>query len=555
MNAEEVLKFTDALVFTKVGVHLNDLQRLLIESAWSGSRQCYEQIAKASGYSPNYLKQDAGPKLWQLLSNVFGEKVKKNTFKAAVERQAILASRTNLTNLTNLTILQPSINQHSVTNQYHDWGEAPDVSIFYGRTKEILTLEEWMTRDNCRVIGIMGIGGIGKTHLSVKFAEGIQSQFDFLIWRSLENEPSLEDILNSLLQSFTKQEEVDIPESVDKKTSLLLNYLRKYRCLVILDNLESILCSGEKIGSYKPGFEDYGNFFKRLGECRHRSCLIITSREKPKEVALMEGENSPVRCIHLRGLSASAGQQLLQSKGCYCPSEREYKYLVEQYSGNPLVLKIAAVAIKELFQGDIREFIQHKTLALDEIINLLEQQFNRLPNLAKAILYWLAIHREPVSIAQLLSEIHPPVSQQKIMETLKYLIQSSLIENNGNKFTLKRILMDYITTLLIEEVCEEIITGKLDILNSHALLKIENHGSMKKTQINFIVKPVIEKLVAVFKNQSDLGIHLKNIHSKIEEYHEDESGYASENIFNLICQIPNNLIGYSLYTYKFLQPQ
>jgi hypothetical protein len=88
MNIEDVLNFTDSLVFAKKGKHLNDLQRIIIEAASSGSRYGYEEIAQASGYSPNYLKQDVGPKLWQLLSDVFGEKIKKNNFRATVERKA-----------------------------------------------------------------------------------------------------------------------------------------------------------------------------------------------------------------------------------------------------------------------------------------------------------------------------------------------------------------------------------------------------------------------------------------------------------------------------------
>ncbi len=96
MNIEDVLNFTDSLVFAKKGIHLNDLQRTIIQAASSGLRHRYEEIAQANGYSPNYLKQDVGPKLWQLLSDVFGEKIKKNNFRATVERKAGLAGTPRL---------------------------------------------------------------------------------------------------------------------------------------------------------------------------------------------------------------------------------------------------------------------------------------------------------------------------------------------------------------------------------------------------------------------------------------------------------------------------
>jgi hypothetical protein len=48
-----------------------------------------------------------------------------------------------------------------------DWGEAPDISAFYGRMEELTQLEQWMVHDRCRLVALLGMGGIGKTALSV----------------------------------------------------------------------------------------------------------------------------------------------------------------------------------------------------------------------------------------------------------------------------------------------------------------------------------------------------------------------------------------------------
>ncbi|BAZ10952.1 WD-repeat protein [Calothrix sp. NIES-4071] len=62
-------------------------------------------------------------------------------------------------------------------NECHvDWGEAVDVSVFYGRAQELATLEEWIINDNCRLIVLLGMGGIGKTSLSVKLAQKLLKQ-------------------------------------------------------------------------------------------------------------------------------------------------------------------------------------------------------------------------------------------------------------------------------------------------------------------------------------------------------------------------------------------
>jgi hypothetical protein len=169
----------------------------------------------------------------------------------------------------------------------------------------------------------------------------------------------------------------------------------------------------------------------------------------------MQGETLPVRCLSLQGLDASAGGQLLQLKGCYWESEAECQVLVERYSGNPLALKIVASAIQELFEGNLTEFLKYKTFVLDEIQVLFDQQFNRLPELEKTILYWMAIHREPVSVEELHSYICPSVSQATLIKTLKSLVQRSLIEKQANQFSLQPVLMEYATNLVVKQVSQD----------------------------------------------------------------------------------------------------
>src|SRR5216110_1237468 len=48
-----------------------------------------------------------------------------------------------------------------------DWGDALAVPTFYGREEEQSTLSQWVLQEHCRVVSILGMGGIGKSALTV----------------------------------------------------------------------------------------------------------------------------------------------------------------------------------------------------------------------------------------------------------------------------------------------------------------------------------------------------------------------------------------------------
>lgn len=359
---------------------LNDLQELIVRQSWE--EKTYPEIAASSGYDDGYIKY-VGFQLWKALSDALGERVSKNNFRSALRRWQ--ESSFNRSAESPQSLLQDS----PLNTQQCDWGEAIDVTVFYGRSAELSTLEQWIEQ-RCRLVAVLGIGGIGKTALSVKLAEQIQDKFEYVIWRSLHNAPSLESLLASLIEFLSNQQETDLPDEIDRRILQLLNYLRCSRCLIVLDNAETILMQAE-----------YGELFKRIGESRHQSCLVLTSREKPKEVAALEGETFPVRSLQLSGLAIAEGREIFRGKGNFSGSESDWQTLIQSYAGNPLALKIVATTIHDLFDSNISNFISQGTVVFGDIQNLLDQQFSRLSKLEAEIMYWLAINREPVAITEL----------------------------------------------------------------------------------------------------------------------------------------------------------
>ncbi|GAB4208544.1 MAG: NB-ARC domain-containing protein [Coleofasciculaceae cyanobacterium] len=438
--------------------------------------------------------------------------------------------------------LDKSYYSSSDPSKRQDWGEATCVSVFYGRTEELTTLEQWIIRDRCRLVALLGMGGIGKTSLSVKFAQHVQDKFEYVIWRSLKDAPPVQSLLASLIQflSGDRETEADLPARVGDRISRLLDYLRQHRCLLVLDNAEAILRSGSRVGQYLEGYEGYGELLRRLGEVTHKSCLVLTSREKPKEVASLEGDALPVRSLRLNGLTEEEGRKIFAIKGL-SGSESELRTLTERFAGNALVLKVVATTILDLFDGNISEFLKQDTVVFGDIRDLLDQQFDRLSNLEKDIIYWLTINREPISLSELRWDFVAPVPQSQLLEALESLVRRSLVEKNSSLFTLQPVVMEYVTHRLIEQVCREIVTQNLDLFRAYALLKAQAKDYVKNAQIRLILQPVINQLIIALKSKMSLENKLMNILKWRRETSPLEPGYIGGNALNLLGQLQTNL--------------
>lgn len=453
-----------------------------------------------------------------------------------------------------------------------DWGEAPEISFFCGREDELATLEQWIQGDRCKLITILGMGGIGKTTLTAMLIERAiahnenssqpdgfaPSPFRRLIWRSLRNAPSLETLLADLIPFISQQPQSVLPETLDQQVSLLLRYLRDRRCLIILDNAESILTASSPVsqhpvslGTYRSGYEAYGELLRRIGEERHQSCLLLTSREPPRDVVLLTGEK--VKSLHLSGLSNTDGQAILARIGLASVSGMESAAIVEHYGGNPLALKIVAAGIRGLMESDVSRFLElmcQGSFCFSDIQDLLERHFNRLSHLEQEVMYWLAIAREPVSLTTLHADLLSPESRVQLPQTLVSLKQRSLIESaklpqvpNDTGYTLQPVVMEHTTSRLIAELCGEMINQHPDLLRHYALLKAQAKDYIRAAQTRFLLDPLVQRLQALCSTV-DLPTRLAQLLPSFQGKPTLQTGYLGGNILNLLRHLRADLSGY-----------
>ena len=524
-------------------------------------QECIEKVkqsVKRNGFlSQRALAEEVGMALATIGSFLRGKPVDRAVFVEVCDRLSLdwqeIAERIQDLAVSEAESASSSSLAHSLRHQdrtHQDpveasisWGEAIDVSAFQGREAELSILRRWVVDDHCRLVTLIGMGGIGKTALSVKLAEQVQTEFEVVIWRSLRNAPPAQELLGDLHDILSNPQEIGIPSTFNGQLSRFIESLQTARCLVILDNVESILLSEERAGAYRVGYEEYGQLLRCVAETRHQSCLVLTSREKPKGLAAREGKHLPVRALRVAGLQPAEGQVILAEKG-FAVSVEDSAALMQQYAGNPLALKIVATTIQELFDGQISQFLEQGTIIFGDISDLLTQQFDRLSSLEQQIMFWLAINRDWMNLAELQADIVPAMSTRSQMEALESLQARSLIEKNATQFTQQPVVMEYIIERLIERVCQEINTDEIQWFNRYALIKAQAKDYIRNTQIRLILKPIADQLLAHWGGRSQVEDQLAQILSNLRSRPSRQPGYASGNLLNLLWQLQVDLSGY-----------
>ncbi|MFL5700165.1 MAG: NB-ARC domain-containing protein [Ktedonobacteraceae bacterium] len=420
--------------------------------------------------------------------------------------------------------------------------EAPSVKAFYGREEERAELEQWIIEDDCRVVAVLGIGGIGKSTLVSRLVEQIEEAFDYFFWASLQNAPPPGQVIGKCLQFVSVEHPTRVPETLDEQLSLLLGYLQEQRCLLILDNVESVLQPHQRAGQYREGYEHYGRLIKLLGEVQHQSCLLLTSREKPREVAHQEGKSASVRSLHVTGMRQEEGRQLLHDKGL-TGTDEQWSQLVDVYGGNPLALKIVSEPIQEVFGGEIGAFLQAGEMAFGDIHDLLEQQFQRLSAREQEILYWLAIEREPLLLGELRANMVSPASRDALLEALASLRRRSMIEKRASShFTLQPVIMEYVIDKLVERASQDCIGETFDTWMRYAFMKAPTRDYVRESQMRLIVGPLAEQLLAML-GKAGVEQKLRLMLARERRELSQQASYASGNTLNLQIHLGWDLRG------------
>jgi hypothetical protein len=274
-----------------------------------------------------------------------------------------------------------------------------------------------------KVLAIIGQGGMGKTSLAVKLAEALGVNWQKSVFQKGESLPggdyecamyfeakegtSFDDVAGFLLSEGLGIQAAEVLKTADEKIAKIMAGLQQTRCLLVLDNLESILHPAVEAGNpdilaaaqvHRAISPDWGKLLNALVYQQHQSQTILTSREVPADLAdtRYPGLAPDSELVHievLQGVDLAAGVEILQQRKL-TDTLADLQWISQRVEGHVFLLTQLAA----LGKGKPGYLRKHPELVTKNAEPMLREQLTRQSEAARDLLRRMCVLRVPIDV-------------------------------------------------------------------------------------------------------------------------------------------------------------
>ncbi len=522
MGFEDAFRYADIAIqrVRPDGEGLRDIERLVLEGSWH--KQTYEEIAVQAGYSAGYLSRDVGPTLWKDLSTAFRTNVSKKNFRTAIARwgQQMVA-------LPDQEEPEPPLAAAVVPAPVATIGTPRiDVSDFRGRDDDIRRLSRLVVEDGCRLVGLVGIPGVGKTWLAVKLANQLRGEFQQVVYRSLGDRPDplalVTDVLTTLGSAPTPG------NTLENLCAKLVQRLDEAPHLVVLDDTDHLYQVGMLSGSYAPALRGYGAVLQALSTQAHRSCVLWVGREWPRGLAAM-GRS---RRYSVRGLAVLDQAQLPCWPPTLTASDEQWQTLHQWLGGVPSLMAHLVARLK--FTGyDLGRCLTNVTQPLADITEYLDTWLAVLSPDEIAVLTELAVTHQ----AKRPEELVTPLVLDDAFTVVESLCDRGLcriqMDDARITLTLPHLLGAYLCDRWVRAFPTDKLHQIVQGLHRYPLLQTDAPEPIQQQQRQRLLIPLANAIGQHLPQFQDRLQWVQTQLSASRQLGRQQLGYSAGNLLNL----------------------
>jgi predicted ATPase/class 3 adenylate cyclase len=361
------------------------------------------------------------------------------------------------------------------------------VTSFIGRERELDEIKERLA--GVRLLTLLGMGGLGKTRLSLQVAAEVMPQYPDGVWfldLAPIRDPAL--VVGETAQVLGVREEPDRP-----LIQTLCAHLKARRVLFVMDNCEHLV---------KASAELANAILKAAPQVR----VIASSREALR----VPGEQSypvlplpvPGRGDGLEALARSTAVRLFVEraqlhKPAFALNEREapaVAELVARLEGIPLALELAAARVRSLTVADINARLKDRYKILtgggrvllerqQTLRALVDWSYDLLEENERTVLNRLSVFAGGFEMAAAEAVCGAdPLEPYDVLDILDSLVEKSLVmldeRDAGARYRMLETIRDYAREKLEQSGADAAPTAARHCEHFFALAKAANQGLM-----------------------------------------------------------------------------